>query len=387
MYKISTLNKISPVGLARFTDAYEIVDGANGIDGSAGVLVRSQAMHDMQFDESLLAIARAGAGVNNIPLESCADQGIVVFNTPGANANAVKELTVGALILAARNLDKAIAWTNAFAGKESDNIGKEVEKGKSKFAGTELKGKTISVFGLGAIGILVCNAASDLGMDVIGYDPYLGVHSALRLNASVKIETKPEAALAKADYVSLHLPSLPSTNGMFNAELLSNIKPGAVFLNFSRDKLVEEAAMIDALESGKISKYITDFATNGIIGRDDVVCMPHLGASTEEAEDNCAMMAAEEIMDYLENGNIRNSVNFPAVDLGPIGTQTRVALITKNEPYPAKLAAAMFADKNITAIAGSTRGEYGYALVATDDEITEIPKVPEVIRVRVLTTD
>ena len=387
MYKISTLNKISPVGLARFTDAYDIVDGANGIDGSSGVLVRSQAMHDMQFDESLLAIARAGAGVNNIPLESCADQGIVVFNTPGANANAVKELTVGALVLAARNLDKAIAWTNAFAGKESDNIGKEVEKGKSKFAGTELKGKTISVFGLGAIGILVCNAASDLGMDVIGYDPYLGVHSALRLNASVKIETKPEAALAKADYVSLHLPSLPSTNGMFNAELLSNIKPGAVFLNFSRDKLVEEAAMIDALESGKISKYITDFATNGIIGRDDVVCMPHLGASTEEAEDNCAMMAAEEIMDYLENGNIRNSVNFPAVDLGPIGTQTRVALITKNEPYPAKLAAAMFADKNITAIAGSTRGEYGYALVATDDEITEIPKVPEVIRVRVLTTD
>ena len=377
MYKISTLNKISPVGLARFTDAYEIVDGANGIDGSAGVLVRSQAMHDMQFDESLLAIARAGAGVNNIPLESCADQGIVVFNTPGANANAVKELIIGALVLSARNLDKAIAWTNAFAGKESDNIGKEVEKGKSKFAGSELKGKTISVFGLGAIGILVCNAASDLGMDVIGYDPYLGVPSALRLNASVKIETKPEAALAKADYVSLHLPSLPSTNGMFNAELLSNIKPGAIFLNFSRDKLVDEAAMIEALESGKISKYITDFATNGIIGREDVVCMPHLGASTEEAEDNCAMMAAEEIMDYLENGNIRNSVNFPAVDLGPIGTQT----------YPAKLAAAMFADKNITAIAGATRGDYGYALVATDDEITEIPKVPEVLRVRVLTTD
>ena len=386
MYKISTLNKISPVGLARFTDAYEIVDGANGIDGSAGVLVRSQAMHDMQFDESLLAIARAGAGVNNIPLESCADQGIVVFNTPGANANAVKELIIGALVLSARNLDKAIAWTNAFAGKESDNIGKEVEKGKSKFAGSELKGKTISVFGLGAIGILVCNAASDLGMDVIGYDPYLGVPSALRLNASVKIETKPEAALAKADYVSLHLPSLPSTNGMFNAELLSNIKPGAIFLNFSRDKLVDEAAMIEALESGKISKYITDFATNGIIGREDVVCMPHLGASTEEAEDNCAMMAAEEIMDYLENGNIRNSVNFPAVDLGPIGTQTRVAII-KNEPYPAKLAAAMFADKNITAIAGATRGDYGYALVATDDEITEIPKVPEVLRVRVLTTD
>lgn len=387
MYKISTLNKISPVGLARFTDAYEIVDGANGIDGSAGVLVRSQAMHDMQFDESLLAIARAGAGVNNIPLESCADQGIVVFNTPGANANAVKELIIGALVLSARNLDKAIAWTNAFAGKESDNIGKEVEKGKSKFAGSELKGKTISVFGLGAIGILVCNAASDLGMDVIGYDPYLGVPSALRLNASVKIETKPEAALAKADYVSLHLPSLPSTNGMFNAELLSNIKPGAIFLNFSRDKLVDEAAMIEALESGKISKYITDFATNGIIGREDVVCMPHLGASTEEAEDNCAMMAADEIMDYLENGNIRNSVNFPAVDLGPIGTQTRVAIITKNEPYPAKLAAAMFADKNITAISGATRGDYGYALVATDDEITEIPKVPEVLRVRVLTTD
>ena len=387
MYKISTLNKISPVGLARFTDAYEIVDGANGIDGSAGVLVRSQAMHDMQFDESLLAIARAGAGVNNIPLESCADQGIVVFNTPGSNANAVKELIIGALVLSARNLDKAIAWTNAFAGKESDNIGKEVEKGKSKFAGSELKGKTISVFGLGAIGILVCNAASDLGMDVIGYDPYLGVPSALRLNASVKIETKPEAALAKADYVSLHLPSLPSTNGMFNAELLSNIKPGAIFLNFSRDKLVDEAAMIEALESGKISKYITDFATNGIIGREDVVCMPHLGASTEEAEDNCAMMAAEEIMDYLENGNIRNSVNFPAVDLGPIGTQTRVAIITKNEPYPAKLAAAMFADKNIPAIAGATRGDYGYALVATDDEITEIPKVPEVLRVRVLTTD
>lgn len=387
MYKISTLNKISPAGLARFTDAYEISDGTNGIDGSAGVLVRSQAMHDMKFDESLLSIARAGAGVNNIPLESCADRGIVVFNTPGANANAVKELVVGALVLAARNLDKAIAWTNAFAGNESDNIGKEVEKGKSKFAGSELKGKTISVFGLGAIGILVCNAAVDLGMNVIGYDPYIGVPSALRLDASVKIEEKPEVALAKSDYVSLHLPSLPSTNGMFNAELLSNIKPGAIFLNFSRDKLIDESAMIDALESGKVSKYITDFATNGIIGREDVVCMPHLGASTEEAEDNCAMMAAEEIMDYLENGNIKNSVNFPTVNLGPIGNQTRVAIITKNEPYPVKLAAAMFADKNINAIAGATRGEYGYALLATDDNIAEIPKVPEVLRVRVLTTD
>lgn len=387
MYRISTLNKISPVGLARFTNAYEILDGSDGISGASGVLVRSQSMHDMDFDSSLLAIARAGAGVNNIPLDACADKGIVVFNTPGANANAVKELVIGALILSARNLDKAIAWTNAFAGSKSENISKEVEKGKSKFAGSELVNKTISVFGLGAIGILVCNAAADLGMNVVGFDPFLSLNSAVRLHSSVKISKTAEEALAAGDYVSLHLPSLPSTNGMFNKQLLSNVKPGAVFLNFSRDKLIEESAMIELLDEKRISKYVTDFATNGIIGRDDVVCMPHLGASTSEAEDNCAIMAAKEIMDYLENGNIRNSVNFPTIDLGPLGKHTRVAIITKGEPNPLKLAAAMFADKNVTAIAGATRGDYGYALLDTDDEITEVPKVEGVVRVRVLTQD
>ena len=384
MYRISTLNKISPVGLARFDEQYTIADGTESISGSTGVLVRSAAMHDMAFDDELLAIARAGAGVNNIPLDRCADQGIVVFNTPGANANAVKELIVGALIVAARNMDSAMAWVNGLPGTVED-ISKAVEKGKSKFAGTEIKGKALGVVGLGAIGAMVANAALGLGMDVCGYDPYLSPAAASRLDPKVKVIEKLEDLLPLCDYVTLHLPAVESTKGMFNASLFSCFKDGAILLNFSRDKLVNEADLLAALESGKLAKYITDFGTEGIIGKPHVTCTPHLGASTEEAEDNCAVMAADEIRDYIENGNIRNSVNFPAVDLGaPAAGEHRVAFLTKGVDDPVKLAIELMGGVAMTSVKGAVRGAYGYALVATSAPVSEIPAAEGVTRVRVI---
>lgn len=416
MYNISTLNKISPVGLSAFTDKYAITDD---VSCSCGVIVRSADMHEMEFHKGLLAIARAGAGVNNIPLDRCAESGIAVFNTPGANANAVKELVIGAMILAARNIPEGIAWASHLTG---DDVAKQVEKGKGQFAGTEIAGKTLGVVGLGAIGAMVANAASALGMNVIGYDPYLSVNAALRLLPGVGIRRDIKELLGESDYITLHLPATDSTKGMFNEELLSYVKPGAVFLNFSRDKLMDEAALIKALD-GKlgcaanggpqggndqgenvqdenaqgdnalsvISRYVTDFVTAGIHGRPDVTVLPHLGASTAEAEDNCAAMAARELMDYIENGNITNSVNLPAVSLGPVAAdETRVAVITKDEPDPVRLASAMFADNTIKAAAGGTRPSsdgsalYGYALLSLARPVTSVPKVDGVIRVRVL---
>lgn len=380
MYKIATLNKISPVGLSRFSNQYTVSDE---VSCSSGILVRSQDMHDMELHQELLAIARAGAGVNNIPLDKCANQGIVVFNTPGANANAVKELTLAGLFLSARNIPAGIQWASAL----TENIGKSVEKGKSQFAGTELKGKTLGVIGLGAIGGMVANAACDLGMTVIGYDPYFSVKAAHQLYSCVEVKNDVLAVLPDCDYVSIHVPAMDSTKGMFNAELFAAMKDGAVLLNFSRDKLVDEAALLSALKSGKLGQYITDFPTDGVLGKDGVIALPHLGASTAEAEDNCASMAADQLMDYIENGNITNSVNFPAVTLGSRKDDNRIAILTKGEPNPVKLAAAMFADLNITAIAGNVRGEYGYALVSTKDTVKSVPKVDEVIKVRVIQPD
>ena len=391
MYNIATLNKISPVGLKEFTDKYSVSDD---VSCCCGIVVRSADMHEMEFGKGLLAIARAGAGVNNIPLDRCAESGITVFNTPGANANAVKELVIGAMILAARNIPAGIAWASGLTG---DDVSKQVEKGKGQFAGTEISGKTLGVVGLGAIGAMVANAASALGMNVIGYDPYLSVNAALRLLPGVGIRRDIKELLGASDYITLHLPATDSTKGMFNEELLSCVKSGAVFLNFSRDKLMDEGALIKALDAdneallGKISKYVTDFVTAGIHGRPDVIVLPHLGASTAEAEDNCAAMAARELMDYIENGNIVNSVNLPAVSLGPVAAdETRVAVITKDEPDPVRLASAMFADNVIKAAAGGTRPSsdgaalYGYALLSLAQPVTSVPKVDGVVRVRVL---
>ena len=391
MYNIATLNKISPVGLKEFTDKYSVSDD---VSCCCGIVVRSADMHEMEFGKGLLAIARAGAGVNNIPLDRCAESGIAVFNTPGANANAVKELVIGAMILAARNIPAGIAWASGLTG---DDVSKQVEKGKGQFAGTEISGKTLGVVGLGAIGAMVANAASALGMNVIGYDPYLSVNAALRLLPGVGIRRDIKELLGESDYITLHLPATDSTKGMFNEELLSCVKSGAVFLNFSRDKLMDEGALIKALDAdneaplGKISKYVTDFVTAGIHGRPDVIVLPHLGASTAEAEDNCAAMAARELMDYIENGNIVNSVNLPAVSLGPVAAdETRVAVITKDEPDPVRLASAMFADNVIKAAAGGTRPSadgsalYGYALLSLAQPVASVPKVDGVVRVRVL---
>lgn len=383
MYKISTLNKISPIGLKRFTDKYEISDGGENVNGATGILVRSQVMHEMDFDDELLAIARAGAGVNNIPLDKCADQGIVVFNTPGANANSVKELVIGSMIVAARNIDSSIAWVNSLKGDPSiEDMAKAVEKGKSMFAGHEILGKTLGVVGLGAIGAMVANSAVDLGMKVFGYDPFLSPEGAKRLNPAIQIVEKTEDMLPECDYVTLHLPATKDTTEMVNASLLSHFKDGAVLLNFSRDKLVSEQDILAALDSGKLSKYVTDFATNGILGHDRVTVTPHLGASTEEAEDNCAIMAADEMMDYLERGNIVNSVNFPRVTLDADAAH-RVSILTKGESDPVKFAQDLLSGVGIKAIAGAVRGDYGCVLLATDDEVT-IPESGSILRARVL---
>jgi len=394
MYRISTLNKIAPVGLNRFTEKYEIFDGAaseSGIAGSTAVLVRSQAMHDMDFDDQLLAIARAGAGVNNIPLDRCADQGIVVFNTPGANANSVAELVIASMIMAARNVDSAISWEGGLKDDPTvEDISKTVEKGKSKFAGFEIKGKTLGLVGLGAVGRLVAAGAKALGMTVLGFDPYLSPAQAKALEGTVEVRETLAEMLPDCHFVSLHLPATDGTKGMVNKDLLESFRDGAVLVNFSRDKLVVEADILAALESGKIRHYSTDFATPGILGNPKVTCTPHLGASTEEAEDNCAIMAADQLMNYIETGAIKNSVNFPALslDMLPPGEEasafTTICVMTKGEPEPAKLLSAMFADKAIFAAKGAVRGDYGYAIGLTKDEVTEVPEAEGVLKVRVI---
>lgn len=377
MYKIGTLNKISPVGLAHLSDKYTV---SEEISEANGILVRSQDMHEMDFSENLLSIARAGAGVNNIPLDRCADAGIVVFNTPGANANAVKELVLGGLFLAARNIPAGIAWASAL----TENVGKAVEKGKSQFAGTEIKGKTLGVVGLGAIGVLVANAAADLGMKVIGYDPYFSVKAAHNLCSCIEVKEDVKDLLPLCDYVTIHVPAMDSTKGMFSSELFTLMKDGAVLLNFSRDKLVNEADLLSVLETGKLGKYVTDFPTDGVLNKAGVICLPHLGASTAEAEDNCATMAVEQTMDYIENGNIVNSVNFPAVNLGAKNCACRVAIATKDIENPLKLASDLLADYKVTAISGNTRGAYGYVLANLEEAVTEIPSADGVIRVRII---
>ena len=355
MYQIATLNKISKVGLAELTEDYTITEN---IAEANGILVRSADMHDMEFSDDLLAIARAGAGVNNIPLERCAEAGIVVFNTPGANANAVKELTIAGLFLAARNIPAALDWAKGL----TEDVSKTVEKGKSQFAGSEITGKTLGVAGLGAIGRKVAAAADALGMKVVGYDPYFDGEADFAVYADLK------EMLAVCDFVTIHIPANDSTKGMFNVELFAAMKDGAVVLNFSRDKLVKDADLLAALESGKVSQYVTDFPNDALVGKAGVVLIPHLGASTEEAEDNCAVMAVNQMRDYLENGNIINSVNFPKVDLGPIGDRTRIAFMTCDVENPVQAIAEYLSEANIfvTKIAGGNKKGFGYVLAETD---------------------
>ena len=384
--KIFCLNKINKAGLDYFRPGYEIVQD---IDNCNALLVRSADMHDMVFSKELRAIARAGAGVNNIPLDRCASEGIVVFNTPGSNANAVKELVLCGLMLASRDIQGAMSWVQENCGDA--NIAKDAEKAKSQFAGVEIKGKTLGVIGLGAIGALVANAALKLGMQVYGYDPYLSVGAAWNLDNHVVHAEKIEELYEKCDYLTLHIPALPSTTGMINEAALASMKDGVRILNFARDVLVDDDAMAKALESGKVARYVMDFPNPKTANMKGAVVLPHLGASTMEAEDNSAVMAAMELQDYLDNGNIRNSVNFPNCDAGVCQTVHRLALLHKNIPgIIGKITQTMGEENiNIDNILNKSRKEYAYTLMDLDNAmisglVERLSAIDGMIRVRVI---
>ena len=368
MYTIKPLNKIAQVGLNRLPDGFAVDSEAANPDG---ILVRSAAMHDMVFGDRLLAIARAGAGTNNIPIDRCAEEGIVVFNTPGANANAVKELAVAALLMASRDLTGGNAWVRAVAAEGKDDVAKAVEKGKSAFAGPEIRNKTLGVIGLGAIGGMVANAGYALHMDVVGYDPYLSVSSALRLSRAVKVVKSIEALCAECDYISIHVPYTPETKHTINAKLIDGMKDGVRIINLARGELVDDEAMIAALECGKVARYVTDFPNNRITLAKNVVALPHLGASTPESEDNCAVMAANELADYLLNGNIANSVNMPACEMARSGV-VRLCVLHRNVPNMlASFLALLSAEgANVENMVSKSRGDWAYTMI---DFAAEIP--------------
>ena len=382
--KIFCLNNIAKVGTDCFRKGYTLTDS---MEDAAGVLVRSADMKETDFPAGLRAIARAGAGVNNIPLDRCAENGIVVFNTPGANANSVKELVLCGMLLAARDVAGGIRWVRDNAADE--NIAKTTEKAKKAFAGNELKGKTLGVIGLGAIGVLVANAAVALGMKVYGFDPYLSVNSAWNLSPMVIHAEKIEEIYAVSDYITIHVPATASTKGMIGADAIAQLKPGAVILNFARDTLVDEAALAQALEEGKVRKYVTDFPTPGSAHMKNALVIPHLGASTEEAEDNCAVMAAEELQDYLDNGNIHNSVNYPEINLGVCEAEARVGILHRNIPNMLSQITAFFGTQglNIENMANKSRGDFAYTLLDIShpmphDTVERLKEIDGVIRVR-----
>ena len=377
MYKIGTFNKISPVGLGKLTDDFALVEDQNEANG---IILRSYDMHEMDFSDNLLAIGRAGAGTNNIPVDRCAQQGIVVFNSPGANANAVKELCLAGMIMAARNIPAGIAWAKTLVG--SEGVGKQIEKGKGQFAGTEILGKTLGVIGLGAIGRLVANACVGLGMTVVGYDAVLSDKAKSELDPSITVVDDLNALYPQCDYISIHVPANDSTKGMMNAVAFAQMKDGVKFMNFSRDKLMNDDDLLAALDSGKISTYVTDFADDAILNADkpNIIVLPHLGASSAEAEDNCASMAVTQVMDYLENGNIVNSVNMPAVSLGA-RKGTRVSVIAKADAAAAVL--AKVAELGAADVASATRGDYAYILAEVEADEAAIA-IDGVIRVRIL---
>lgn len=386
MYKYHCLNPIANVGLNQFKDEYAAV---SHIDDADAVLVRSAAMHDLEFGENLKVIARAGAGVNNIPLDRCAEQGIVVFNTPGANANGVKELVLAGMLLASRDVIGGINWVQEH--EEEGDIAKQAEKAKKAFAGCELEGKKLGVIGLGAIGVLVANAATHLGMDVYGYDPYLSVDAAWKLSRSIYHAKTTEEIYKECDYITIHVPALDSTKGMIDKNAISLMKEGVVVLNFARDVLVNEEDMIDALISGKVKKYVTDFPNSVITGVKNAIVIPHLGASTEESEDNCAKMAVKEVMEFLENGNIRNSVNYPNCEMGLRGEHTRITIMHRNVPNMIGQFSAILAEDgiNIANMTNKSKGAYAYTMIDVENEITpdildDIQGVNDVLRVRVI---
>ncbi len=383
MFNIMTLNKIAAVGTDRFGGNYAVADNHDNPDA---IMVRSASMHDMEFGSNLLAIARAGAGVNNIPLDKCAEQGICVFNTPGANANAVKELVLCGMLLASRDVVGGISWVKS--AKDDADIAKNVEKEKSKFAGTELKGKTIGIIGLGAIGALVANAAVSLGMNVIGYDPFLSVNGALSISRAVKYVTSTADIYAAADFISVHVPCNDNTKGMINKEAFALMKDGVIILNYARDALINDDDMKEALASGKVRKYVTDFPNPKTANMEGVIAIPHLGASTEESEDNCAVMAADELVAYLESGNIINSVNFPNAEMNAAGK--KVCVMHKNVPAIISSITTLFggAGINIDNMLNKSRGDYAYTMLdvanADDAIVAKISEIEGVIRVRVI---
>ncbi len=381
---IQTFNKISPFGLDILKDAgFEIDNGSDPV----GAMVRSAKLHDEQFPNSLLAIARAGAGTNNIPVDRCASEGIVVFNTPGANANAVKELVLAGLLLSSRRVVQGIEWAKTLKGK-GDEVGPAVEKGKSAFVGPEIKGKTLGIIGLGAIGVLVANAANHLGMKVVGYDPFLSIESAWNLTHSATRAKSIEEIYKTCDYITIHIPLNDETRGFINKKTIDMMKPGVRILNFARGDLVNSKDLIAALEEGKVASYVTDFPSDDVIGVDGVIAIPHLGASTPESEDNCAKMAAEELVDYIQNGNINHSVNMPNITLARQGNK-RICVIHKNIPNMISQIAGALSGINIENMLNKSKGEYAYSMLdvadcddkAVNDILTAIEGV---IRIRII---
>ena len=386
MFKYTCLNPIADIGLNNLTDEYTKTDDFAEADA---VLVRSAAMHDMELSDNLCAVARAGAGVNNIPLDKCADKGIVVFNTPGANANGVKELFVTGMLLAARDVVGGIEWAKENA--DNENISKDMEKAKKQFAGTELMGKKIGVIGLGAIGVLVANVANRMKMDVYGVDPFLSVNNALSLSRDVKIVKSYEEIYKNCDYITIHVPLLEDTKGMLNKEAFDKMKDGVVILNMARDTLVNDDDMKAALESGKVAKYVTDFPNPAVMKMPNVIATPHLGASTAESEDNCAVMAVDEIRNYMENGNIVNSVNYPNCDAGVCDTKGRITVCHKNVPAMLNRITNVFSEANINIahMTNKSRGDYAYCIFDIDSESSadvadKLSAVDGVLKVRII---
>ena len=386
MYKVHYLNKISPKGTDLWTEEYQV---AEAVEEAEAILVRSAAMHEMAFSDKLLAVARAGAGVNNIPLDRCADEGIVVFNTPGANANGVKEMALCGMLLGSRDVVGGIDWVKSI--KDEGDVAKKVEKGKSQFAGNEIMGKRLGVVGLGAIGGPLANAAISLGMEVYGYDPYISISAAWHLDSHIVPVKTLDEIYEKCDIVTLHVPLLDSTKHMVNEKTLSQMKDGVILLNFARDKLVDDDAMETALKSGKVKRYITDFPNDRTAGMEGVVAIPHLGASTEEAEDNCAMMAVRQVMDYLENGNIKNSVNFPACDMGICTKPGRIVVLHKNIPNTISRFTTAVAEYgiNISDMLNRSKGEYAVTMLDIDEPTPagvaeKLGSLEGVFRVRVI---
>lgn len=387
MFRIKTMNKIAQVGLNQFPADYQVGDN---VEGEEGILVRSAKLHDYPFPDTLWGIARAGAGTNNIPVAECAQKGIVVFNTPGANANGVKELVLAALLMASRDLVGGVEWVKAQAATPDTDVAAAVEKGKSAFVGPELYRKTLGVIGLGAIGALVANAALSLGMEVYGYDPFLSVDTALRLDRHVHVVKDVAELYRVSDYVTIHVPYTPDTRHTINADTIAQMKDGVRVVNLARGELVDDAAMMAALESGKVARYVTDFPNNTITLAPNVVPIPHLGASTPESEDNCAIMAAQQLRDFLENGNIKNSVNFPNVEMERSGVQ-RLCIIHRNIPAMlANITAQLSGDGvNVENMTNKSRGDFAYTLVDVGSQVEEsviddIRAIDGIIRVRVI---